>query len=61
MAYVLMNLDTGKYVAPPGSRRSYTKYLERAHPYATLADAKKDACDNEKVYNVHDLVPRVRS
>lgn len=58
--FVIKNFDNNKYVAfiPPvgvaGS--SYTAKLEEARTFATREAAKADACENERVYEVTELL-----
>lgn len=48
MPYYLKRTDQGGgFVAPPGSRKSYTRTLRRARPFATKDAALADACGNE--------------
>jgi hypothetical protein len=47
-----------EYVAPAGSHKSYTKKLENARTFPTRAAAEADACGNESVHAVSDLVGR---
>lgn len=56
--YVLRNVYTGKYVAPSGSARSFTGFVENARHFATLAEAKRDACDDEQPHLLTDLPRR---
>jgi hypothetical protein len=50
--YVIRSNDTGKYVAYPGSKSSYTRDILNARRFATREDAKRDACGNETVINL---------
>lgn len=52
MAYVIQNVDTGKYVSRPGSNHSYTKYLQEARVFPTQGSAHRDACGNERVLSL---------
>lgn len=45
-----------EYVAYPGAAKSYTRSLEQARKFPTRAAAEADACGNETVYAVHDLL-----
>jgi hypothetical protein len=48
MTYLLKNTETGKYVAKPGSARSYTTKVENAQTFETREQAVKDSCvENE--------------
>ena len=55
-AFVIRRDDDGKYVAPPGSEKSYTRKLEDARTFATRADAERDACGNETVFDVREIL-----
>ena len=44
----------GYYVSLPGSRGSYTKYLQCARTFQTREDAQGNACGNESVASVAD-------
>ena len=49
MKYVLRRND-GKFVAPSGSRNSYTKRLQDARKFSTQEDAERERCpENESV------------
>jgi hypothetical protein len=50
--YVLRRLEDGKYVAQPGADRSYTRALQRAKIYQSLADAKREKCGNEFIERI---------
>ena len=56
--YVLKRNEDGKYVAPAGSKNSYTTKLEQARTFPTREAALADACGNETVYAISDLVGR---
>ena len=43
------------YVARPGSKKSYTRFLQNARTFRTRQAASADACGNERVVNVLDL------
>jgi len=47
MTYVLRRHEDGKYVAPPGSPKSYVTDLRKARRFPTRAAAEADACGNE--------------
>lgn len=50
MKYVIKRIDQGGgYVAPAGSKRSYTKDILSARRFDTQEEAERDACGNEKV------------
>lgn len=50
MTYVLVRVSGGPraYVAPPGSRKSYTTDLRKARRFPTLTAAEADVCGNER-------------
>ena len=54
--YIIRNNDTGKYVARPGSEHSYTAKLEHARTFPTRAIAQTDACGNESVLAVSQVL-----
>lgn len=58
--FVIKNLDTNKYVAivSPSAIAggSYTKQLEEARTFSSRAAASADACENERVYEVSELL-----
>lgn len=62
--YVIKNLDTGKYVAiiTPAmiAGGSYTTKLEEARTFTSREAAAADACENERVYEVTELLHRPR-
>lgn len=49
MSYVIVNRDTGKYVAPPGLPKSYTGKLQDARIFETREAAQAECCGNEYV------------
>ena len=52
--YVVKNIDTGKYVTPPGSNKAYTKFLQFARIYGSYDRAKSDCCGNEIVIPIEN-------
>jgi hypothetical protein len=55
--FVLIHNQTGKYVAHPGSVKSYTASLENAHLFSTADDAERDRCvESERVAPVSNLL-----
>jgi len=45
----------GQYVAKPGSKNSYTKYLQHARVFRTREEAERDRCpENERIVEVQD-------
>lgn len=53
MSYILRRTDQGGgWVAPPGSRKSYTHNRDKAHRFATKEAAEADRCvENEVIEN----------
>jgi hypothetical protein len=52
---VLKRTSDGKYVAKPGSKNSYTKYLQHARVFRTREEAERDRCpENERIVEVQD-------
>lgn len=60
MAYVIKRTDQGGgYVAPPGSRASYTPYLQSAQVFSTREEAERNRCPgNEVVLPVEEAMLR---
>ena len=54
--YVIVRNEDGKYVAPPGSKHSYTTRLERARTFSTREAAQADCCGNEHAVAVENLL-----
>lgn len=55
--FVLQHDDTGKYVARPGSKRSYTNRLEEARVFRTPEGAEAERCvESETVMDVRRLL-----
>lgn len=55
--FVLQHNETGKYVACPGSERSYTNRLEQARVFRTPEGAEAERCvESETVVNVRHLL-----
>ena len=44
------------YVSWPGSKNSYTTKLENARKFSSRESAESDACGNEAVVNVFDIL-----
>jgi len=44
------------YVAQPGSAKSYTGSLENARRFPSREAAESDACGNETVRNISDIL-----
>lgn len=50
MAYVIIRITDGHYVARPGLAGSYTRYLQNAKVYPDKMSAERDLCpQNESV------------
>ncbi len=59
MLHIVCNADTGMYVADmrkSGVRHSYTKRLEHARVFSGIDDARRDACENEYVVTVAEVM-----
>jgi hypothetical protein len=56
MTYILQNIETGRYVAPPGSDKSYTRDVLKARKFQTRAAAQNDACGNERVLDFYQAI-----
>lgn len=54
--YVIKRNEDGKYVARPGSKRSYTRYLQCARVFTSRDAAEGECCGNEHVEDVSDIV-----
>ena len=54
--YVLIRNKDGKFVARPGSKKSYTSSLQNARQFATREDAERDRCGNERTVRTEDLL-----
>ena len=48
----------GHYVAMDGSQHSYTKRLEEAKVFNTREAAKREACGNESVRGIEEVIGR---
>jgi hypothetical protein len=55
MRYVIKNQETGKYVAKPGSKHSYTETLENARVYPDAESAFANKCGNEIAIPIENL------
>jgi hypothetical protein len=53
--FVLKRTD-GQFVTPPGSQRSYTNSLQSARIFPTREAAQQDACGNETVVPLDQLL-----
>lgn len=54
--YVLRNKRTGKYVAKPGSARSFTDKLESAMVFRSVNEAEANACGDETAVAVDAIM-----
>lgn len=53
--YVIMT-ESGKFVTPPGSARSYTTDLTKARTFRTSGAAHREACENERVMDIEGIL-----
>ena len=58
MWYVLKNIETGRYVAPPGRSHSYTQSLRSARKFRDMGAATAEACGNEVAILLDDELDR---
>lgn len=56
MIWVIRNIDTGKYVAPAGSKNSYTTDILAARRFPSRDAALADCCGNEVPVNLREAV-----
>ena len=54
--YVLQHNDTDKYVAQPGSERSYVSGVENAQRYSSEEEAERNRCGNERIVNLFQVI-----
>lgn len=55
--FVIKKTDSKMYVAPSGSKHSYTTSLENARKYHTKKEAETDLCkENEIICDIMDLL-----
>jgi len=54
--YVLKRNEDGKFVALPGSKKSYTSNLRDARQFVTREEAECDRCGNERIVNTEELL-----
>lgn len=55
--YIIRRTDQGGYVAPPGSKNSYTKSALKARRFDSKEEAERNRCvENEVVINLNDLI-----
>ena len=51
--FALKRTTDGKYVAKPGSKNSYTKFLQHARVFRTREEAERDRCPgNERIVGI---------
>lgn len=60
MRYLLRKNEDGLFVAQPGSRSSYTPYLQRAQFFSSREEAQRQACGNETVTTLDDIIEQRR-
>jgi hypothetical protein len=59
MGFVIKNMETGKFVAKPGSEKSYTKDIMSAKVFETEFHATQyGVCGNEKIISLSSLFIR---
>lgn len=54
MIYMLRHIKTGKLVAAPGGKHSYTVNPRAARKFESHEEARADACSNEEVISLED-------
>jgi hypothetical protein len=57
MGYVIQNCETGAYVTPSGSEKSYTRDVAQARVFSTKEGASRECCGNERVVPLESLFP----
>ena len=53
--YVIQRED-GRFVTRPGSRHSYTAYLQNARVWSTREAAEAERCENESVLSIESVL-----
>lgn len=53
--YVIKRVSDGKYVAKPGSHKSYTLRIDNTRLFSTKESAERDACENERIVYLFDI------
>lgn len=53
--YVLQR-DDGKFVAPAGSHRAYTNYLQGARVFLKREQAERERCGNERIVPLEQAI-----
>ena len=54
--YVIINNNSGKYVTPSGSEKSYTSALQNARLFSSYDEAKRNCCGNERVESLASIL-----
>lgn len=55
--YVIKNTRTGKYVARPGLKKSYTTAISNMQKFATKEEAERNCCpENERVVDAYSML-----
>ena len=54
MKYAIKRIKDGKFVALPGSKKSYTTSINNAQVFNTLEDAKMNSCGNEVAVKINN-------
>jgi hypothetical protein len=55
--YVIVRTDDGKFVARPGSEKSYTRKLQNARTFRTREAAELDRClGNEVIRSIEEVI-----
>ena len=54
--YVIRRNEDGKYVSRPSSEHSYTRRLEDAQAFQSREIAEGNACENEHVMSISDML-----
>ena len=54
--FAIRNRETGKYVTPAGSERSFCTNLQDARVYTNREAAQRDCCSNEVVLTLSEAM-----
>jgi hypothetical protein len=54
--YVIVRNSDGAFVTRPGSKHSYSKYLQSARIFHSREEALANACENEQVVSLESLL-----
>ena len=54
--YVIRRNEDGRYVSRLGSEHSYTRRLEDARAFQSREIAERNACENEHVMSISDML-----